>query len=77
MCVDRTIRCATPPTPTTPITEHLATPNPNDLSEVNSEIRYTCEGRNVYFDYPLSTNFISYFYELALTSIKISCNKEG
>lgn len=77
MCVDRTVRCAPPPRPVTPKTEILASPDPNDLRRMHTEIRYTCEKRNHYFDYPLSDNFVSYFYEPALNQIKLTCNKEG
>ena len=78
MCVDRTIRCATPPSPGTPTkTEVLSSPDPDDLRIMHTEIRYTCEQRNYYFDYPLSNDFVSYHYEPTMNNIKITCNKEG
>ena len=76
MCVDRTIRCSAPPNPAGANIDVLHT-YIDDLAEVNTTIHYTCPGRKHFFDYPVSEDFVSYYYETNINDTTIACNNDG
>ena len=52
-------------------------PNPNSYREFTTTIEYSCPQRLNYFDYPVGSPFVSYFYTTNINSINITCNKDG
>ncbi|TRY71799.1 hypothetical protein TCAL_10551, partial [Tigriopus californicus] len=77
-CVDRTIRCPTPPMPISPQKTFHRVIKPDQFDLVNTTIQYECPNqRNVFFDYPTGPNFISYVNEPQMRNITITCNKES
>ena len=76
-CVDRTIRCSTPPKPEKAIITILDTPNPKTDDEMGTQIEYSCPDRLHYFDYPVEEPFISFYYTTNINFINVSCNYNG
>lgn len=75
--MDRTIRCAEPPLPANTNITIISSPNPDDLSEANTRIRYFCPDAKHYFDYPVGEDFVSYYYTENINDIDMTCNNDG
>jgi hypothetical protein len=44
---------------------------------MKTSIEYTCPERNFYFDYPVGSNFVSYYYTNNINDINVTCNHDG
>ena len=76
-CADRRIYCSEPPQPERSSIVVSTKPNLLNNRQYLTAIQYSCPDTKFFFDYPVGSNFVSYYYTNNVNSINVTCNHDG
>ena len=76
-CVDRMVYCSKLPLPKNSTTEILNETNPKSMLQLGTSVRFTCPGKNWYFNYSFPKNLVSFYYSTNINNMTLTCNIYG
>ena len=74
-CEDRSVECEPLSLPDGAIKEIIRQPNIENEIEFQTEIQFTCQGSQHYFNYSVPDDFTSFYYTNNIDTITLKCNE--